>query len=385
MAAREHALSETRPLTVLHLSWSLLTGGLERVVLDLARLGPEFGLRPVVAALEQAGPWAERVREMGAPFYLLGKRPGLDPRMVPALARLLRRERVEVIHAHNQAAAFYGGLAGLLCGRPLVITRHGSSFGRDLSHLWLGRAGALMARRVVCVGREACQVARRVDRVPAARLRLIYNGVDTAQYRPDPGARATVRAELGLTPAEAALISVGRLSREKDYPTLLKALALLGGGGGRPRLLMIGDGPERPALERIAGELGLGGAVLWLGERQDVPRLLSAADAFVLSSLSEGVSIAILEAMAVGLPVTATMVGGNPELVEQGRGGLLVPPADPEALAGALGRLLDDPALAKAMGASARVRAEERFSLAATARAYAGLYREVASKGGERP
>jgi sugar transferase (PEP-CTERM/EpsH1 system associated) len=368
------------PLTVLHLSWSLLTGGLERVVLDLTRLGPGFGLRPVVAALEQAGPWAELVRQMGATFHLLGKRPGLDPRMVPALVRLLRRERVDVIHAHNQAAALYGGLAGLLCGRPLVVTRHGASYGKDLSHLMLGRVGALIAKRVVCVGQEACQVARRVDHVPEARLRLIYNGVDTGLYRPDPVARARVRAELGLTPQEPAFISVGRLSAEKDYPTLLKALALLGESGPVPRLLMVGDGPERPALERATGELGLGGAVLWLGERQDVPRLLAACDAFALSSLSEGVSIAILEAMAVGLPVAATLVGGNLELVEQGRTGLLGPPADPPALAQALGQLLGDLAGARAKGQAARARAEERFSLAATAGAYAGLYREVVAE-----
>jgi glycosyltransferase involved in cell wall biosynthesis len=340
-------------------------------------MGPELGLRPVVAALEQAGPWAERVREMGAPFYLLGKRPGLDPRMVPALMRLLRREGVDVLHAHNQAAAFYGGLAGLLLRRPMVITRHGASFGRDRSHLWLGRLGARLARRVVCVGEEARQVARQVDRVPESHLRLIYNGADTALYRPDPEARASARAELGLAPTEPAFISVGRLSPEKDYLTLLQALALLGRQGPVPRLLMVGDGPERPALERTAGEMGLGKAVLWLGERQDVPRLLAACDVFALSSLSEGVSIAVLEAMAAGLPAAVTRVGGNPELVEQGRSGLLVPPADPAALASALGRLLGDPAGARAMGQAARARTEERFSLATTARAYAELYREV--------
>lgn len=380
MTPEEHALSTSRPLTVLHLSWSLLTGGLERVVLDLARLGPELGLRPVVAALERAGPWADLVRQRGAPFYLLGKRPGLDPRMLPALMGLLRRERVDVIHAHNQAAAFYGGLAGLFCRRPMIVTRHGASFGRDASHLRLGRLAARLAQRVVCVGEEARQVARRVDRVPEARLRLIYNGVDTALYRPDPVARAAARSELGLALTEPVLISVGRLSAEKDHHTLLTALALLGQRGTPPRLLVVGGGPERQALERAAAELGLGAAVLWLGERQDVPRLLAACDAFALSSLSEGVSIAVLEAMAAGLPVAATMVGGNPELVEQGRGGLLVPPGDPAALAAALGRLLEDPARARAMGQAARARVEERFSLIATARAYVGLYREVVAE-----
>jgi glycosyltransferase involved in cell wall biosynthesis len=300
-----------RPLTVLHLSWSLLTGGLERVVLDLARRGPEFGLRPVVAALAQAGPLAERVRKAGTPFYLLGKRPGLDARMVPALVKLLRRERVDVLHAHNQTAAFYGGLAALILGRPLIITRHGASFGRDPSHLRLGWLAARLARRVVCVGGEAREVARRVDKVPESRLRLIYNGVDTALYRPDPVARAAVRPELGLALTEPVLISVGRLSAEKDHHTLLTALALLGQRGTPPRLLVVGGGPERQALERAAAELGLGAAVLWLGERQDVPRLLAACDAFALSSLSEGVSIAVLEAMAAGLPVAATMEIGR--------------------------------------------------------------------------
>ena len=369
-----------RPLTVLQLSWSLMTGGLERVVLDLTRMGAGFGLRMAVATLEQGGPLAERARALGASFHMLGKRPGLEASVIARLANLLRRERVDVIHAHNQGAAFYGGLAGLICGRPLVVTRHGVSFGKDRSHVWLSRLATMLAHDVVCVGRDVCQAARRIDWAPAGKLRLIYNGVDTSIFRPRPNERQALRRELGAGPEEKLVISVGRMAPEKDYPTLLKAVAALAGQAPGCRLVMVGPGPELPLLEDLARKLDMNQRVVWLGERADIPELLAAADVFALSSRSEGVSIAILEAMASGLPVVATAVGGNAELVEQGTTGILSPPANPGALAQALLALLNDPARAEHMGQAGRARAQRNFSLEAMVRSYAGLYRAASSR-----
>ena len=361
-------------LTILHVTWSLQTGGLEMVVLDLARLGPEFGLRPLVACLEKAGDLVPRLEAAGTPYYKLDKRPGIDPGAVRRLARLVREQRVDVLHAHNQGAMFYCGLAGLLTRRPVVYTRHGASFGKDASHRWMSRLVSRMARLVVCVGRDALRVTRERDKVPAAKARLIYNGADLELFDGAADSRAAVRAELGLAEDDQVIITVGRLSGLKDQAGLIAAVAALDAA----RLVLVGDGEERQALEATARRLGVSHRVIFTGVRRDVPRLLGAADVFALSSLSEGISIAILEAMAAGLPVVATRVGGNPEIVIDGQTGLLVEPGRPDLLAAALEQLLKDPRRAAALGAAGRRRAEEKFSLRAMVGAYAAMYREVA-------
>ena len=321
---------------------------------------------------------------MGARYFFLGKRPGLDWRMVTRLWRVIREVKADVLHAHNEGAGFYAGLAGLLAGRPVITTRHGASFGLDT--LWVRRAAGLLSRRTVCVGKDVVRLARQVDHLPASRVRLIYNGVDTSQFAPDAKARARVRAELGFADTDRVLISVGRLALEKDYATLLQSLATAQGVAGQASLILVGDGPQREALSQEAERLGLAGRVRMLGDRQDVRDLLAAADVFVLSSISEGVSKALLEAMAVGLPVVATSVGGTPEVVEEGVTGLLVPPSRPDVLGQALdGRFCDDSSLAERLGRAGRERAQERFSVQATVAAYVELYREVAGPKGIRP
>lgn len=358
----------------MQLALSLNTGGLERLVLDLLRQGPAVGVAYSLCLLEDAGELADQARELGASVTVLGRRPGLDFSLVPRIRRLLREGGARVLHAHNQAPAFYGGLAARWAGLPLVQTRHGASFNLDRSRRWVNAVAAHLSRVTVCVGADSLAVARRYDHLPESRLRLIYNGIDTRVYAPDPAARAAARAALGLAEGERVAISVGRLSPEKDYATLLKALAAM-----PPfwRLVLVGDGPEMERLAGLRDELGLGRRALLLGQRRDIPALLNAADVFALSSLSEGVSLALLEAMAVGLPAVATEVGGNPEVVLPGVTGLLTPPAMPHELALALLEALDDPARAAVWGRAGRERVLERFSLEGMAQAYADLYREV--------
>ncbi|MFH1058007.1 MAG: glycosyltransferase [Pseudomonadota bacterium] len=360
---------------VMQLALSLKTGGLERLVLDLLRQGPAHGVEYSLCLMEEEGDLAHQAHALGLAVHVLGKRPGLDFAVVPRLRALMRRTGAQVLHAHNQAPGFYGGLAALLAGRPQVLTRHGASFGMDRSWRWISALAAHLSRYTVCVSADSLAVARREDRLPARRLRLIYNGVDTALFKPDAQTRAEIRAELGLEDAHRVVISVGRVSAEKDYATMLKALAVLPAAW---RLVLVGDGPELAGLRALADGLGLGTRALLLGRRSDVERLLAAADLFALSSLSEGVSVALLEAMAAGLPVVATAVGGTPEVVQDGVTGRLLEPGQPHALALALQEALEDPGQAAAWGAAGRRRVEERFSLRAMAAGYAALYREVA-------
>jgi len=221
-------------------------------------------------------------------------------------------------------------------------------------------------------------MAREHDRLPAARLALIYNGVDTRLFCPDLEARAHWRKELGLGEREPVIISVGRLAPEKDYGLLLEALAATRDLGPEAKLVLVGDGAERTTLQDEAAELGLQQRVRFVGRQRDVPGLLSAADLFALSSLSEGIPMALLEAMACGLPVVALRVGGTPELVEDGRSGLLVGGRKPEDLAEAISRILTERDTARAMGVAGQRRVAERFSLESMLEGYGALYRELA-------
>ncbi len=373
------------PLKVLHICHSLHTGGLERIVVEMVRRGPEHGFTSQVATLSPGGELAALVEKLGGRWCSLDKRAGLDWRLVGRIRKLARRMDADLLHAHNEGAGLYAGLAGRLGGRPVLCTRHGLSFGAGSRGAWLRRAAGWLCRRTVCVGRDVLRLAREKDHLPASRLALIPNGVDCEVFAPDPAARDRLRSELGVEPGQPVVISVGRLAPEKDYGLLLAAMAVMEKGGraagAQALLLLVGQGPERPGLEKLAGELGLGSRVRFLGDRRDVPALLNAADVFALSSLSEGVPMALLEAMSCGLPVAATAVGGVPEVVEHGRNGLLVHRREAADLAQALSQLLDEPDRARELGRAARERVLEHFSLEAMLGAYAALYRGLAGKG----
>lgn len=357
---------------VLQVVWSLEVGGMERVVVHLLKGLPAQGFGAEVVTLGGAGGLAGDLGQ-GVRHWELNKGSGLDLGLARNLARLVRTTGAGILHAHNTVSQLYSVMASLLTRRPVVVTLHGANYGGSGRHRRLRRILASRCAATACVSQDALTAARDLDHIPAARLHLVYNGIDVQEMAAARGQRQVARRELGLEPGDQAVISVGRLSQEKDYATLLRAMASLEG----PRLFLVGHGPARGELENLASELGLGERVVFLGERGDVPRLLAACDLFALSSLTEGISMALLEAMAGGLPVAATAVGGTPELVIPGQTGLLTPPGDPAALAQAMGELLSDPERAQALGAAGAERVARHFSLEAMAGAYAGLYRQA--------
>jgi glycosyltransferase involved in cell wall biosynthesis len=234
----------------------------------------------------------------------------------------------------------------------------------------------------VAVGEDVRQTLITVEGFPPDRVEVIYNGIDLSAFDNPGRDRREARRELGLADGDVALIQVARLHPLKDHATALRALARVVRQRPDVRLVVVGAGPQEAAIARQVRELGLGPFVRLLGRRHDVPRLLGAADLALLSSRSEGIPLALIEAMAAGLPAVATRVGGIPEVVEEGITGALAPAGDDEALAAQILRLVGDPAARAGLAASARRRAFDRFGDDRMLAAYGRAYREMT---GRRP
>lgn len=322
-----------------------------------------WGPGPLRAAVEAAGARYVPLRYVRRPLSPLYDLLGLVE-----LVLLCLRIRPSIVHANSSKAGVLARVAARLTGVPSrIFTVHGWAFaayrGRtSQAYLLADRAMRRLTTAIVCVAENERRLGIRAGTCDPDRTVVVHNAVDVAgAARADPARD------------EAALLSVGRFTYPKDPETLLRAAARLPAGGWR--LQLVGDGPDRERLEELQRELGLEHAVEFLGARDDVPALLAAASAFVLSSRSEGLPLSVIEAMAAGLPIVASDVGGLHELVEDGSSGLLVPAGDVDALADALRRLVADPAERQRLGNAARARAEERFDLPAFRAAHLALYR----------
>ena len=346
-------------------------GGQERVALDLAigqrARGHEVGV--VSLAAPPDGPMAEEFARAGVAVGRVPKRRGVDPALVSRLARELRRRRADVVHTHNPLALIYGAPAARLAGAAAIHTKHGRNPG-GLGERLLRRVAAHLVFAFVAVSETTEAQARELHDAPPAKLCTIPNGIRLDRYAPDLEARAAVRAELGL--GDAWVVgTVGRFDAYKNQALLVRAMAPLLAPG--VRLVLVGDGETRPEVEAAVAALPEPRWAVLTGRRMDVPRLVHAFDVFALSSKSEGLPLVVPEAMAAGLPIVATAVGGLPGVVDEGETGLLVP-VDEQALRAALARLERDRGRARAMGARAREVALARYSHDRMVEAYLALY-----------
>jgi glycosyltransferase involved in cell wall biosynthesis len=290
---------------------------------------------------------------------------------------LLRRQPVHILHTHLFGSNTWGRILGKLAGVPVIIAHeHWST--KSEREAQIDRLLYRLSDRVLVPSEESKRVVMAADHIPARYVSVIYNGVDIEQFAPR-GDGAATRQELGV-PDDAVLVGyVGRLSPEKGgQDILIRSVARAKQDGHNLRLLIVGDGPLRPGLEALADRLGA--PVFFTGLRPDVARLLAAMDIFVLPSLHEALPIAALEAMSARLPVIATVVGGNPEVVQDGVTGLLVPPGDEDALYEALTRLLADPALAARIAQAGQAHVHAHFTLDQMARRVEAIYDELARK-----
>jgi sugar transferase (PEP-CTERM/EpsH1 system associated) len=351
---------------VVHLVSSLNIGGLEMVVLNLARYHDQARFDVRVLCLQEKGALAPRVEALGVPVESLDCPDLARGRTVLRLTRRLSALRPHVIHTHNPNPHVFGSVAAWGAGvAVLVHTKHGRNYPDQFRAVLMNRLATCLSSCIVPVSEDAAQVARDVERVPRGKLLVIRNGIDLARFPAACRPRAATACRA---------IHVARLHPVKDQATLLRATRRVVDAEPGFRLDVVGDGPAGKDVQALADELGLSGHVRFLGFRDDVADLLAEADFFVLSSVTEGISLTLLEAMATGLPVVATDVGGNREVVAHGRTGLLVPARSPEPLAEAILRLVRNPETTRQMGAAARRRVEQEFDLRRVVARYEQLY-----------
>jgi glycosyltransferase involved in cell wall biosynthesis len=358
------------------LSTSLVHGGAETQVFLLAKKFKERGLDVRVISMIEPQAFVAELREQDIPLTSLGMRRGApDPRAVFRLGRLLKRSPAQVLHSHMIHANLLARAVRLTCSVPVQIsTAHSIDEGAN----WRYRAYRLsdsLCDLTTNVSQAAMSRYLYIGAVPEGKLRLVPNGLDTQRFAPESAAGKRLRQVLGAAGCFVWL-AVGRLDKAKDYPTMLRAFRQLSGTPGI--LLIAGEGDGLAELQQLARELGIADRVRFLGLRRDIPELMSAADAYVMSSAWEGLPMVLLEASASALPIVATGVGGNREVVCDGESGFIVPPGSPEALAGGMRRMMAlTEAERRAMGEAGRAFVRTNYDLEHVADLWQGLYQEL--------
>ena len=363
------------PIRVMHLVFTLGPGGMEHGVLKIVNGLDVSRVVSSICSTTPADPQMAGQVRTGVPIFELKRRPGNDPGLIWAISRLLRRERPHILHTHAWGTLLEGIVAGRLARvRAVVHGEHGTLQLRP-RQVAAQRWGWRRADRLLSVSSRLADRMSREVRIPRERIHVIRNGVNLARFAARPASDA--RTRLGVSASGVVLGAAGRLVDVKDHATLIDAVHLLRQRGRDVGAVIAGEGPLRPDLQGRISQLGLERNVRLLGHRGDVENVFSGIDVFVQPSKSEGMSNTILEAMASGLPVIATHVGGADELVIDGETGTLVPPSDPLPLANAIDRLVADAALRHSMGAASRARAHEQFSLERMVSNYQSFYSDV--------
>jgi len=362
---------------IVHVVHRFDTGGMENGMVNLFNALPPQRYRHTVVALTSYSDFRQRISAQAVEFHALQRAPGHGLGWAARLWKLLRQLKPDLVHTRNLAALeaqFVAAAAGI---RATVHGEHGRDVfdlhGRNWKYNLLRRAARPLVSNYIAVSQDLETWLRLTIRVPPHKLHQIYNGVDSAKFHPREGARPAF-----AHPESIVFGSVGRMVEVKDYPMLARAFIQLvhrqPERAERARLVIVGEGPARGVCQALLQQAGLA-HLAWLpGERDDIAEIMRAFDVFVLPSKNEGISNTVLEAQASGLPVIATAVGGNVELVKADVNGMLVAPGDINDMAQALLGYLDSPARIAEHGGQARRQAEQRFSIAAMAEAYARVY-----------
>jgi sugar transferase (PEP-CTERM/EpsH1 system associated) len=355
---------------------SLAIGGLERVAVALAKGFTAQGDTVRICCLSGRGELANVAEDAGVGVISLGKGSGNEYRLPLRIARIIRKERFKVVHTHNEAGLIYGVPGAMLAGGCVIVhTEHGKEMDYDSKKI-MHAAERVLLKKVdyaVAVSEVLRDRVCKTLRIEKARVLVIPNGIDVERFY-HPEKRFEKRKTLGIELGSFVIGNVARLVPLKNHKFLIDVFKEVRKEFANARLCVIGGGPVLGDLRNYASRLGLADKAMFLGERIDVPELLSAFDLFVLPSLTEGISMTLLEAMAAGIPVMASDVGGNPEIVENDCTGFLMPVNDTKAWVEGIKRVIVDGGQKEAFSAAGRSRVRVKFSLAAMLENYRTLY-----------
>ena len=377
--------NDEQPPLVAHVIHSFSAGGLENGLVNIINRTPASRYRHAIVCLTESGAFEERLKNPVLPIVSLHRSPGHDFGLYWSIWRALRSLKPAIVHTRNLSTLEAQIPAFFIKGLKTVPGEHG----RDVFDLE-GKNKKYNALRKVIRPMVGCYIAVSNDlkswlletiRVRNGKVRQIYNGVDQKIFTPRGSARKNIAPKAFLSDDVIMIGTVGRLAAVKDQATLIEAFNLLvcntPNAEKRLRLVVAGDGPLREKLELLVSKLGLEELVWMTGDRNDIPDILRLLDVFVLPSIGEGISNTILEAMATALPVVATRVGGNPELIEHGKNGYLVPPGDPKRLARSIEQLLTDGVSRKSMGQAGLRKVQEQFNWDTTVENYLEVYDQL--------
>ncbi|OPY61758.1 MAG: putative glycosyltransferase EpsF [Pelotomaculum sp. PtaU1.Bin065] len=365
---------------LMHIVYSLEMGGVEKLVVELAKRFDRDRFDVSVCTLTEGGVLRADLEKAGIKVFTVKKGQGVDYSLFSRLRKHFVEQKPDLVHSHNPAPWLYGAFAAKVSGiRHIVHTEHSNLPSDEIKMLFLEK---ILSRISSVIISDSHVVTRRLvegQKLSPANIVTVVNGIDTERFNVNDRS-IELRRSLGIADEEVVIGNVARLEPVKDHSSLLKAFSILVRNCPRCRLILAGDGSLRRELERQTRDLKITESVCFLGMRNDIPSLLSIFDVFVLSSLSEGLPLVLLEAMAAKRPVVATRVGGNIEVVDDGVTGLLVPPNDADTLAHYLSMLTRSPHIRQAMGEKGRLRVKQLFDFEKMLVSYENIYADLLSR-----
>jgi L-malate glycosyltransferase len=365
--------------TIAYIVNSLNLGGTENLVVQMSRaFQAEYAV--TVICLDEPGLWAQKLRDEGIPVYCFWRQPGIDLAIAGKIARFCKKHTIDLIHAHQCTPWFYAALSRVLYSSPkLLFEEHGRhyperySWKKNLINRWFIQN---LTTKIVAVSADVRQRLVKYEGITANRIEVIYNGVSSPPPI-DKDRRELLRRQLGLKPEDFVIGTVGRLDPIKNIPLLVKALADVHHSNTSIKGLLVGDGPERQQLQKIVVSLNIEEDIVFAGYRKDATDVLQCLDLFVLCSFSEGTSMALLEAMAAGIPAIVTDVGGNPELISNNVNGWVIPTDSPADLIRAIYEALNNKVLTANMVKNGQQRFHNSFTFDSMLQNYGRYYQEL--------
>lgn len=363
-----------RKIRILYIIPNLEVAGAEQHLINLVSNLDKQRFEVLICCIKKPGRLGELFKERGGNVVCLERRSIYDLRIMTDIHRLIKRNGFDIIHTYLFGFHYLAGIPARLCGTPVVISsRREIAVWKKWHHRFLENLGNRFTNKVIACSEAAREFAVQSENLPEEKILTIYNGVDLEKFSPRPQS-ACILEEFGFGKEDKIIGMVTKFASVKDHKTLLKAVNEIRKIYPRIKCLLVGDGLLKESVELEVESLKLGNNIIFPGKRDDIARILSIMDVFMLTSLVEGLPNTILEAMACGLPVVATNVGGIPEVVKNGKSGILVEPRDYRAIADAVMRLLENVSLRKEMGRRGREIVERKFGLDRMIEDYENLY-----------